>query len=75
MRSSATKGTGDQAHECRVQNNLAWMLATAPQVSLRNGSKAVGRSTGGQLAGGLNAMILRTLAATYAESGRFPEAA
>jgi len=58
-----------------VQNNLAWVLAIAPQASLRNGHQAVELAQrANQLAGGENPIILRTLAAAYAEAGRFPEA-
>jgi tetratricopeptide (TPR) repeat protein len=58
-----------------IQNRLAWLLATAPEPSLRNGEKAVelARQAGAQ-AGGENPDILRTLAAACAEAGRFSEA-
>jgi tetratricopeptide (TPR) repeat protein len=58
------------------QNALAWMLATAPQAALRNGAEALdlaakaSRSTGGGDPG-----VLRTLAAAYAETGDFSNAA
>ena len=58
-----------------AQNNLAWVLATAPQASLRNGPQAVALAQqANQLAGAENPIVLRTLAAAYAETGRFPEA-
>jgi len=58
-----------------AQNNLAWVLATASQVSLRNGRQAVELAQqANQLAGGENPIILRTLAAAYAEAGRFSDA-
>jgi superkiller protein 3 len=58
-----------------AQNSLAWVLAIAPQASLRNGRQAVELAQqANQLAGGENPIILRTLAAAYAEAGRFPEA-
>jgi tetratricopeptide (TPR) repeat protein len=58
-----------------AKNNLAWVLATAPQTSLRDGSRAVELAQqADQLAGGENPMILRTLAAAYAETGRFDDA-
>jgi tetratricopeptide (TPR) repeat protein len=58
-----------------AQNNLAWLLATSPQASLRNGSKAVELARqANALAGGENPIILHTLAAAYAEAGRFSEA-
>jgi protein O-mannosyl-transferase len=57
------------------QNNLAWLLATCPQAALRNGHKAVELAErANQLAGGENPTILHTLAAAYAETGRFSEA-
>ena len=58
-----------------AQNNLAWVLATCPQASLRNGNKAVELALrANQLAGDGNPAVLGTLAAAYAEAGRFPEA-
>ena len=56
--------------------NLAWVLATAPEADIRNGAKAVALAERAvHLPGGENPMVLRTLAAAYAESGRFAEAA
>jgi protein O-mannosyl-transferase len=58
-----------------IQNNLAWLLATCPQASLRNGHKALELARqANELSGGENPIILRTLAAAFAEAGRFPEA-
>ena len=58
-----------------IQNNLAWLLATCPKASLRNGNKAVELARqANALTGGKNPIILRTLAAACAEAGRFPEA-
>ncbi len=57
------------------RNNLAWVLATSPQASLRNGNQAVALAQrANQLAGDGNPLFLGTLAAAYAEAGRFPEA-
>ena len=56
-------------------NNLAWLLATYPVTSVRDGAKAVElalRAT--QLCGGQEPTVLDTLAAAYAEAGRFSEA-
>jgi protein O-mannosyl-transferase len=56
-------------------SDLAWVLATWPDTPVRNGARAVelaeqaNRRTGGQ-----DPVILRTLAAAYAEGGRFAEA-
>ena len=58
-----------------AQSNLAWLLATSPDPSLRNGPEAVllaeqaSRSSGGK-----RPLVLRILAAAYAETGRFSEA-
>jgi tetratricopeptide (TPR) repeat protein len=58
-----------------AQNILAWILATAPQASLRDGNKAVELAQqANELTGGNNPTILCTLAAAYAEAGRFDDA-
>src|SRR4029077_1509858 len=55
--------------------NLAWLLATSPDASLRNGPKAVELAKqADRLGGGANALVLRTLAAAYAENGEFANA-
>jgi len=57
------------------RNNLAWVLATASDSSIRDGARAVGFAQEAvQLSGGREPLFLRTLAAAYAESGRFSEA-
>ena len=59
-----------------AQSNLAWLLATSAEPSLRNGPEAVllaeqaSRSSGAK-----KPLVLRILAAAYAEAGRFSEAA
>jgi tetratricopeptide (TPR) repeat protein len=56
-------------------NNLGWVLSTAPEDSMRNGPQALEFARrASQMAQDNNPMILRTLAAAYAESGQFPEA-
>jgi Flp pilus assembly protein TadD len=58
-----------------VQNQLAWLLATAPDASLRNGAEArTLAEQASQLSGGDNPVILRTLAAAYAEEGNYGQA-
>jgi tetratricopeptide (TPR) repeat protein len=58
-----------------AQNNLARVLATSLLASLCNGNQAVKLAQqANQLTGGENPIILSTLAAAYAEAGRFPEA-
>jgi superkiller protein 3 len=56
-------------------NNLAWVLAAFPDASIRNGDKALRLADrANQLSGGKDPNVLRTLAAAYAENGRFTEA-
>jgi tetratricopeptide (TPR) repeat protein len=56
-------------------NNLAWVLATSSQGLLRNGGQAVELAErANRLTGGDNPVILHTLAAAYAEAGRFGDA-
>jgi tetratricopeptide (TPR) repeat protein len=56
-------------------NRLAQALATSSQASLRNGAEAVQfAERAARLAGDQEAALLDTLAAAYAEAGRFPEA-
>src|SRR4029077_622117 len=55
--------------------NLAWVLATSPDDSLRNGARAVQLAEDvATRAGHPNAIVLRTLAAAYAEVSRFNDA-
>ena len=54
---------------------IAWRMATSPDVSVRNGAKAVevaGKLN--QLSGGTDPESEAVLAAAYAEAGQFPEA-
>jgi tetratricopeptide (TPR) repeat protein len=58
-----------------AQNNLAWVLATYPDEGIRRGDKAVELAEkAARLPGGENPIVLRTLAAAYAEDGRFAKA-
>jgi tetratricopeptide (TPR) repeat protein len=60
-----------------AQSNLAWLLATAADPSLRNGSEAVFFAERAESEGSRSenhVIILRILAAAYAEAGRFVEA-
>ncbi len=57
-------------------NRLGWFLATAPEDSIRDGTRAVDvASRAVRLTSGQDVMSLETLAAAYAETGRFGEAA
>jgi tetratricopeptide (TPR) repeat protein len=57
-----------------ILNNLASVLATAPQPSLRDGAKAVQFAMQARKAGGDNPNLLRTLAAAYAQAGKYQDA-
>jgi tetratricopeptide (TPR) repeat protein len=60
-----------------AQSNLAWLLATAADPSLRNGSEAVllaERAESESSRSENHAIVLRILATAYAETGRFVEA-
>jgi tetratricopeptide (TPR) repeat protein len=64
-----------QPRNVAIENSMAWMLATAPQAALRDGARAVELAEQATRAtGGGNPIILRTLAAAYAQAGRFPDA-
>jgi protein O-mannosyl-transferase len=56
-------------------NNLAWILAANPDASVRNGAEAVILAERAcKQTGYKEPLLLGTLAAAYAEAGRFPEA-
>ncbi|MFL6538262.1 MAG: tetratricopeptide repeat protein [Chthoniobacterales bacterium] len=56
-------------------NNLAWVYATSSDATFRDGNRAVALATKAtDVSAGRNAVVLRTLAAAYAEDGRFDDA-
>jgi len=58
-----------------AENNYAWVLASCTNAAVRNGTKAVELARrANQTADSKNMIVLRTLAAAYAEAGRFSEA-
>jgi Flp pilus assembly protein TadD len=66
---------GAQPLSVEVLNNLAWLLATSAVDSARNGPDAVGYAESAcQQTQNQDAMTLGTLAAAYAEAGRFSDA-
>src|SRR6267378_2161587 len=57
------------------RSNTAWVLATSTDTSLRDGAKAVELAQQAiSLTGGREPLFFRTLAAAYAETGRFSDA-
>lgn len=58
-----------------AMSNLAWVFATSPDDSLRDGAKAVRLAEEAlRISGRRIPIIFRTLAAAYAESGQFSQA-
>jgi tetratricopeptide (TPR) repeat protein len=56
-------------------SNLAWVFATCPDASIRDGGRAVELAEKAlRISGGQVPMIFHILAAAYAENGRFSEA-
>ena len=63
------------AHDPLPRNNLAWLLATSSDASIRDGNRAIDFAKQAvRLSRGQDPNYLRTLAAACAESGRFAEA-
>ena len=61
--------------EVNARNNMAWVLATSSDPSIRNGAKAVSLATQAvEISGGKDAIFFRTLAASYGECGKFADA-
>jgi protein O-mannosyl-transferase len=57
------------------RSNLAWLLATSSDASIRDGAKAVELAQQAvSVSGGREPLFFRTLAAAYAETGRFSNA-
>ncbi len=58
-----------------IANNLAWLLATCPDASLRNGPQAIELAQKAErLSSGQEPVYIATLAAAYAEAGQFSDA-
>ncbi len=64
-----------QPDNAEAQKDLAWLRATCPEASLRDGAEAIELAQRANTrCGGRRADVLDALAAAYAESGWFPEA-
>jgi len=64
-----------QPENLNAECNLAWVFATSPDQSARNGPRAVELAEqAAQISGRKNPRVLRLLAAAYAENGRFTDA-
>ena len=65
-----------QPQNAATCKNLAWILATCPDASIRNGARAVELAESAvRLSSRPDPIFVSTLAAAYAEAGRFSEAA
>src|SRR6266480_65878 len=63
------------AQDAMCRNNLAWLLATSSDASIRDGNRALEFAKEAvRLSRGKDPNYLRTLAAAFAESGHFAEA-
>jgi tetratricopeptide (TPR) repeat protein len=61
--------------EVNACNNMAWVLATSSDASIRNGATAVSLAAQAvEISGGKDANFFRTLAASYGECGKFADA-
>jgi tetratricopeptide (TPR) repeat protein len=68
-------GIANPSLKSGVLNNLAWVLATSPDDSLRNGKRSIELATeAASLSDYKEPYILSTLAAAYAEAGDFEAA-
>jgi len=64
-----------QPHNGNAASNLAWVFATCPEDSIRDGTRAaVLGERALRISGGKIPMIYKVLAAAYAENGRFADA-
>lgn len=64
-----------QPDHLQALDEAAWMMATSHEASVRNGAEAIELAERAvQVSGGQQPQILATLAASYAEAGRFPKA-
>jgi Flp pilus assembly protein TadD len=64
-----------QPENGNAASNLAWVFATSPEVSIRDGTRAVELGERAlRISGGKIPMIYKVLAAAYAENGRFAQA-
>ncbi|MGD1087040.1 MAG: tetratricopeptide repeat protein, partial [Verrucomicrobiota bacterium] len=74
-RDSWQKSLEIKSDQPSVMVNLAWLLATSRDASLRDGARAVALADQARQLTGGDALTLRTLAAAYAETGNYTLAA
>ena len=65
-----------EPNDAQALRRAAWVLATSPDATIRNGDDALQFAVRAvELSGGKDAWVLDTLAAAYAEKGQFTDAA
>jgi protein O-mannosyl-transferase len=70
------KAIKTQPDYIEAMTSLAWIFASSSDAAIRNGPRAVELALqANRLTDGTSALVLRTLAAAYAETGRFEQAA
>ncbi len=60
--------------DVRAEGNLAWALATSPQSTIRKAIAVKLAEHANDASGGANPLVLRILAAAYAQNGQFSDA-
>jgi tetratricopeptide (TPR) repeat protein len=60
--------------DVRAEGNLAWALATSPQSTIRKAIAVKLAERANEASGGANPLVLRILAAAYAQNGQFSDA-
>ena len=74
-RPSTARRSAIRRDSLNAMNNLAWLLATSPNPSLRNATEAIRLARrANELSAHRRPDVLDTLAAAYAEAGQFGEA-
>ncbi len=69
------EGLRSEPDRLSVLTKMAWVLATSPKISVRDGAEAVALAQRAvRLSGARDPEVLDTLAAAYAETGHFAEA-
>ena len=69
------KAIAQEPNSVPALNNLAWLLATCPDDGIRNGTRAAELAERAcKIMEWRAAVLMGTLAAAYAEAGRFPDA-
>jgi protein O-mannosyl-transferase len=61
-------------HDAEANKNMAWVLATSPDGRIRDGGRAIALAEEASRIENNDPLIGATLAAAYAEAGRFAEA-